>query len=590
MLAPRAPRRAGLEAVAAAAVLWTATGCALLDPTAYGFVYAGNVRSAEGHVATDTGLQQGRWRFKGDSGQVVSEGDYVDDVRTGPWADYYENGNPKYHYTLKDSKREGLFQSWHPSAKPETAGQFVAGYQFGPWNFYDRAGRLSEKGAFLNDHREGRWVKYHADGSPKLEELHYQGQRVGHWRLTDAGGAVTDIWNDMPDGLDWSVETWADSGAVRREGFVKGGKPVGLWKSYHRDGLLRSVGALDAGRAVGPWHFYSLDAELIARGQVSAGRPMGDWIVASAGASRTVDGRSTFPSGLPFTGTWSQGSIAGSESIGLVVNTWIEEVAYRVEDTALVGQLPPDPELADAPLPAAVAAVVNDSTVDASVPVPEHSFTEKEQKLYPKIAQYYGGAKGVLNELRSSYRRSSSSKKKAAATLAFPDEGGDTERAKEFVGQPLPMTDVYGSDGGKYDLNSLRGKKVVVVVLRGFDGEICPYCVAQTESLCKAGAVAKFEQRNAELVVVFPGSLSGLNTFQRAYESLSKKVRDVYRMRYAYANDVATKLRLKGEKVIPSTFILDSTGIVQFAYVGKTVDDRPTLPLLLKELDRIDAE
>ncbi len=582
-------RRLRLEGVATIAVLLTATGCALLDPTAYGFVYAGSVRSVEGQVAADTGLQQGRWRYKGDQGQVISEGEFVDDVRTGPWADYYENGNPKYLYTLKDSTRDGLFQSWHPNAKPETSGQFVEGYQFGPWRFYDRVGRLSETGAFLNDHREGRWVKYHADGTPKLEELHYRGQRVGHWRLTDADGSVTDIWNDMPEGLEWSIELWPGTNVVRREGFVSGQRPAGLWKSFHRDGLLRAVGGFEDGQAVGPWHFYSPGAELIARGQVKAGRPIGDWVVASNGTSSTVDGRATFPGGMPFTGEWSAGSIASTESIGSVVNTWIEEVAHKVDSAALVSQLPPEPGLAEVALAPEVAAVLDDPTADAQVPAPEHSFTQKEQKIYEQVAKYYGGAKEILGELQSAYRRSRP-KRKAAATVAFPKEGGDTARSDAYVGKPLPMTEVYSTDGKTYDLDSLKGKNVVLVVLRGFDGEVCPYCVAQTESLCKAGALDDFDDRNAELVVVFPGTIAGLETVQRSYESLSKKSRNAYRMRYANANDVAKEFDLKGEKVIPATFILDSTGTVQFAYVGTSVEDRPTLPLLLKELDRIDAE
>jgi peroxiredoxin len=152
------------------------------------------------------------------------------------------------------------------------------------------------------------------------------------------------------------------------------------------------------------------------------------------------------------------------------------------------------------------------------------------------------------------------------------------------------MTKMYAPDGTLYDIDQLKGGNVVLVLLRGFDGEVCPYCVAQTESLCKAGALSKFDDRDAKLVVVFPGSSVSLETFQESYEMLGKKQRDAYHMRYANAHDVAEQFDLVGEKVMPSTLILDYTGTVRFAYVGKNVQDRPTLPLLIKELDRIEAE
>ncbi|MFT7075989.1 MAG: antitoxin component YwqK of YwqJK toxin-antitoxin module/peroxiredoxin [Planctomycetota bacterium] len=574
-----------LGALVTAVALSSLSGCALLDPTAYGFVYGPGIRSAEGQVSAEGGLQQGRWRYKADGGQVISEGEFVDDVRTGPWADYYENGNPKYLYTLKDSSRHGLFQSWHPSGKLATAGQFVQGYQFGSWTFHDTAGRLSETGAFLNDHREGRWTKWHKDGSPKLTELHFEGQRVGHWQHFDENGELTDIWNSMPEGLEWCSESWPDGGALRREGFLLDGKPVGLWKTFHDDGLLRAVGAFENGEPAGPWHLYCGDGELIARGEFAGGRPRGEWTVTQGGSSSVVDAM-TFQGGMPMMGEWSPKTLDDSESTGVVVNTWVEEARSPVDPSAMVSQAAPldiEPESAEQ-----LSAALEVAAVEPEVPVPTTTFTEKEQTAYAKLVEYYGGEQGALNELQSIYRGSRSSKK--AATTGFPEEGGDTARAARFIGKPLPMTKMYAPDGTLYDIDQLKGGNVVLVLLRGFDGEVCPYCVAQTESLCKAGALSKFDDRDAKLVVVFPGSSVSLETFQESYEMLGKKQRDAYHMRYANAHDVAEQFDLVGEKVMPSTLILDYTGTVRFAYVGKNVQDRPTLPLLIKELDRIEAE
>ena len=592
----RSPSGSTAQAVAGYAVALTAlavsSSCALLDPTAYGFVYGPDIQAAEGRVSEGDGLQQGHWRYKGDNDQVLSEGDYVDDVRTGPWADYYENGNPKYLYTLKDSSRHGLFQSFHPNAKLETAGYFVCGYQFGQWNFYDRAGRLAEAGAFANDRREGRWTKFHPDGSPKLTELHFNGERVGHWELTDTEGEVTDIWNDMPEGIEWVSEVWPGADATRREGFLQDGRPVGLWKSFHRDGLLRSVGSYDAGRAAGPWHFYSADAELIARGSVEGGRPVGDWTVASNGSSQVVDARTTFRSGLPLTGEWSAAALVQAESIGVVVHTWMEETSSSVEPEALVSQLAPvraDGDVTPEPLAPEALTAIEASAQEPTVPVPTHAFTQKEQLSYPSLVSYYGGEESAANELRSLYRGSRSSSK-ASAAPGFPELEGDVARAQIFVGKKLPMTAMRSADGKVFDLNKRRGQKIVLVLLRGFDGEICPYCVAQTKALCDAGALQEFKDRNVALEVVFPGSEAGLAAFEESYRTLNKKTRRAYGMRYADAFDVATKFDLPGEKVQPATLIVDERGIVRFAYVGKTVEDRPTLPLLLEEIDRMDRE
>lgn len=105
-----------------------------------------------------------------------------------------------------------------------------------------------------------------------------------------------------------------------------------------------------------------------------------------------------------------------------------------------------------------------------------------------------------------------------AAQAAAPDGYGDAGRFRNDVRTNAEVAagvlDVTLSDaqGKPVDLRQYRGKKnVVLVVMRGYPGFICPNCSAQTSRLVSNHD--EFVKRNAQVLVLFPGPTDHVGEF-----------------------------------------------------------------------------
>lgn len=155
-----------------------------------------------------------------------------------------------------------------------------------------------------------------------------------------------------------------------------------------------------------------------------------------------------------------------------------------------------------------------------------------------------------------------------------------------LVGKPLAQTRFIGPDGEIVDLNDLMGKKrLVLVVMRGFFGQVCIACSTQTLAL--ADAEEKFTSRNAQVVLIYPGEPASIPAFLDA----TKNLRENFELHYPVlldANLNAVKMfKIEGDLAKPTSIIVDEKGIVRYAYVGTRYDDRPGIETLLAQLDAI---
>ncbi|MBA3709845.1 MAG: redoxin family protein, partial [Planctomycetes bacterium] len=161
------------------------------------------------------------------------------------------------------------------------------------------------------------------------------------------------------------------------------------------------------------------------------------------------------------------------------------------------------------------------------------------------------------------------------------DEAVPSQRP-DLIGKVLPQTRFLSSDGEVIDLASFAGQKpVVIVLLRGFAGQVCLYCAAQTAALCNR--ITELQKAGAEVVVVYPGPAESIPTFLQAVQTLRKDPPPV-----TVALDVSLllvrALGVEDNLSRPTSVILDRAGKVSYVYVGKTIADRPSVDDLLHEL------
>lgn len=144
------------------------------------------------------------------------------------------------------------------------------------------------------------------------------------------------------------------------------------------------------------------------------------------------------------------------------------------------------------------------------------------------------------------------------------------------------------TQGNQVQLKDYFGKKnVVLVITRGFSGQLCPFCRTQSSRL--VANYEEFAKRDAEILLVYPGGSDHLEEFVEAAKVSEKKEVDQIPFPILLDSDLkaVNYLEIAADLAFPSTYILDKEGNVRFAYVGEEINDRPSVKAMLDQLDQL---
>ena len=137
-------------------------------------------------------------------------------------------------------------------------------------------------------------------------------------------------------------------------------------------------------------------------------------------------------------------------------------------------------------------------------------------------------------------------------------------------------------------------KNIVLVIIRGSTGPVCPYCSTQTSRLISN--YKKFADRDAEIVVVYPvekkEDVGQWDEFMKVTrEKLeNSQVELPFPVLFDTELKAVTQLGIQQDLSKPATYILDKKGQVSFAYVGSTFADRPSIKAMLERLDKLNQK
>lgn len=129
----------------------------------------------------DNNKKQGHWVFTNKMkqlpgykpDQIVEEGDYIDNKKTGKWTFYFNNGQIKHILTFVNNKPEG---------------EAI---------FYYKNGKIREKGLWKNNHWVGSYSQYYSNGNIKSEfNYNAQGVKSGEQKFFHENGnlMITGTW------------------------------------------------------------------------------------------------------------------------------------------------------------------------------------------------------------------------------------------------------------------------------------------------------------------------------------------------------------------------------------------------------------
>ncbi len=534
--------------------------CACSGPQTQARFENGRISSTGSHVRR---LRSGPWIDFFPNGNRQCEGRYEDDVQTGPWTYWFENGNKEMEGRFEDGRREGRWSAWHDNGALRAEGCFEAGFEQGAWRFLDRSGVLDHVGTFELGQPALRWTWFRPDGTVRETGVYRAGVKVGTWSAQDDAGRRTQTDYPMPQGCEWVEERFPDS-TPRRSGFLRDGVPSGRWNSFHPGGALRLECSFDHGIAQGTVRAWREDGSLLACGRVKDGCVVGRWSFPREGVEDLREVREARPR-QPFGGEWSPASSADLPG-WIAVETWVAEISS-----------PPQP----APIRPAVAAP---TAVPAPSPAVEHlsgiparaqPWTEYERSVLPLLLELYGRGRSTIDdeyEGRPALRTARTLPPQAVAKPA------------DLVGRPLPLERFATADGGTLDLGVYRGKRnVLVTILRGFGGQVCVYCTAQTRAL--AEYADRFAALDTQVVVVFPGPASGLQAFLEAYRrTFGAGEKLPYELLYDADLQLTRALHIEDDIAVPTSILLDREGIVRWCRVAKDRTDRPSAQEILERI------
>lgn len=142
------------------------------------------------------------------------------------------------------------------------------------------------------------------------------------------------------------------------------------------------------------------------------------------------------------------------------------------------------------------------------------------------------------------------------------------QKAPDFA-----LADLGGSTVKLSD-QTARGP-VVLVVLRGWPGYQCPFCTRQFgEYLAHASDVAA---TGAQVVFVYPGPADGLKEHAQAFTAdrpLPASFRILLDPDYTFTQAYGLRWDAPKETAYPSTFVVDTRGIVIFARTSRAHGER----------------
>ena len=210
----------------------------------------------------------------------------------------------------------------------------------------------------------------------------------------------------------------------------------------------------------------------------------------------------------------------------------------------------------------------------------------------------------------------------------------EVETKPVTVGQPLPDFTLPAYQGGTVTLSALRGKNVMIIFPRGYAGEgywctICNYKYAELVELERTQQIQK--KYNVEVLIVLPYGPDVVKAWVDVLPEQLDKVkerkspadpakldekgkRSMERYRQLFPLDLSVKkgeiptpfpilidadrklsksLGLfmtewgggKADQNIPSVYIVDAMGTLQFKYLGQSTVDRPEYGYLFTVLD-----
>lgn len=140
--------------------------------------------------------KQGWWKIYNNDGkfmgyetnQLVEEGEYLNNKKTGVWTKYYPNGNKKHELTFANNVANGYAKIYYRNGQLQEEGIWKMNVWAGDYKYYFENGNLKYEWTYNSSgKREGQQKYYHENGM-----LMY----LGDWKDGKEAGELVEYYED----------------------------------------------------------------------------------------------------------------------------------------------------------------------------------------------------------------------------------------------------------------------------------------------------------------------------------------------------------------------------------------------------------
>jgi antitoxin component YwqK of YwqJK toxin-antitoxin module len=203
------------------------------------------------NITDENGLKQGYWLKKDNFGRKVYEGHFVDDVPTGTFRYFYDNGRLKAISEISSGGRNAFTITYHPNGRKMSEGNYEDRKRDSVWLIYDAHGQLLTSETYKNGLLHGRHITFFQNGDT-AEIVHYEnGLRENEWLQFHRNGKIKTKGFLHNDTIHDTTFFYYHSGQKRLTAIYDMGTPVGEWHYFLEDGRAEKVEYYQDGEITG---------------------------------------------------------------------------------------------------------------------------------------------------------------------------------------------------------------------------------------------------------------------------------------------------------------------------------------------------
>ena len=220
-----------------------------------GFVFAKGILKYEG-ITDEDGKRQGLWREFYPTGELKSEGNYIDSKQDGGWKFYFENQKTEVEGRYKNGKKEGTWYWYYPNGEILQEENWNNGKLDGEFMEYNETGEITVKGEYIEGTEEGEW--FYVQGKAIERGSYSDGMKTGLWitKWREDGKSISEIEYNQ-DLYHGKYTLYHSTGKIRETGKYADGERVGIWHLYDEEGEILLTTVYVEGREI-QWNDYKL--------------------------------------------------------------------------------------------------------------------------------------------------------------------------------------------------------------------------------------------------------------------------------------------------------------------------------------------